>query len=1212
VRHFARFSWVFVCVCVFVFVLLLGSPVSWGQAATGRIFGAVVDQQGASVPGATLTATNEATHVSNTATTNNDGYFEILDLSIGTYTVTVEHAGFTKYVTKANKLLINQSLKFEITLKVGTPTQTVTVESQATTVETESPTLGQSVTSRPLVNLPLNGRNVLDLALLQPGVTEADPDFSVPGMPSTTVLFSVAGGRPDSVTYLLDGGLNNNLLNNTVVLNPNPDTIAEFRILTSDYTAEYGRNNSGIVSVVTKSGTNQVHGSAFEFARNDFFNANTYFNKLEDLPRDDLKRNQYGGTLGGPITIPHVISGKDRFFFFLGYQGQRLSESQVESETSTFTPAEITGDFSAAGTDPFSGNPIPEPGVRCFLSGLPTIASDGMTVLDPCTDPNTGNPLPAHPYFQSNAGMAANAMIDPTKINAIAAEYIANGWIPTSPTGLISTPGSHTDNDNELTGKLDFLITAKDKLSATLGGSREPTLDPFDFATVGGFPDLGHNNNYLGNIAYTRTFSPTLVNELRFTAQRNNHLQANPGASLPTASALNINTHPDNPTGPPNLFFDTGLDVGFDEHGPTTEINNTYGLSDTVTWVKGRNTWKFGGGVSAYQNNTVYDFYVNGEFDFYGPGGNGTGYGTPSADPNFSFGSSFADFLLGAVNSYFQYPAAPSNIRSKSTYGFVQDEWRVRKNFTLSLGLRYEYNSPKLDTEGRTFSLFPGAQSTVFPNSPIGLLYPGDAGAPRGVNFPDKNDWGPRFGFAWDPWNNGKTSVRGGIGVFYDVLKGEDNLQFNGQPPFFSSAGLFFGTIPGNQAGDVQYFADPFGSLGVPDPFPSKPPNPNLDFGASGFLPINAAGGVYYVDPHLRTPYTYQYNLSVQHELAKNLVAEVSYVGSSSKKLTALEDVNPFVLGTYNRTLNLALQNNDVSAWCAANSDPSQCPFATAPTFANVGFANFNSLEASLTRQPFETRFFGTTYFTLAYTYGHGIDTSSGFRNRNSQVPFYNIQQFRASSDSDIRNRVTFSGGWDLPFDRAWQSGPKFLTKGWSLYPIVSWRTGFPLDVNAELADRFDPSAPGPSAAGDPYLVNSVFASGFSSVQYMNPKAAGNYFFNPAGFSDTQNAASTPCNAQVPNELPSDACAVATPALRTYGLPRNTLRGPGRTNFDLALAKSTRIFENLNAELRLEAFNILNHTEFSNPDTGIDDFTFGQETSTFDPRIVQIALRLTF
>ena len=1178
-------------------VSLSGSRAASGQAATGRVFGTVSDQQGAVVPGANVTVVNEATRVTDKTVTNKDGYFEVLDLPIGSYAVTVEHDGFVKYITTGNKILINESLKFEITLQVGMPSQTITVESQATQVETENPTIGQSITSRPLVDLPLNGRNALDLALLQPGVTATDPDSTGAG------TYNIAGGRSDSITYLLDGGLNNEIVGNGVVLNPNPDTIQEFRILTSNYTAEYGRNGGGIISVVTKSGTNALHGSAFDYARNTDFDANAYFNKLEDLPVNDLKRHQFGGTIGGPITLPHIVHGKDRFFFFFGYQGQRQTESAVESEVPTFTPAELGGDFSQA--------------------------------VDGGPDPNVAAFLQANPYFQANSASAAQAIIDPTKINSVAANYIGLGLIPTSSTGFISTAATGTSNANEYTGKVDLLLTQKDKIAFTIGGSRNPTFTPYVHADVPGFPELGSNNNYFGNIAYTRTFSGALLNELRFTAQRNNFSQDIPGVTLPPPSQLGFGVTPDLVVGPPSLDFDNGLTLGLSVQGPTDFASNVYAVTDTFTWVKGRNTWKFGAGLTSYQNNTLYDYYGNGDFSFSG----GTGVGT---------GNSFADFVLGIPSFYFEGPNARNNIRTKATYGFFQDEWRVKSNLTLTLGLRYEYNSPKQDTDGRTFSVIPGFQSTRFPNAPVGLAFPGDPGSPRGLNFPDKNDFGPRVGFAWDPWNNGKTSIRGGFGIFYDILKGEDNLQFNGAPPFYSevsaNGGAPYPTVTQSDPTTccpVPYFSDPWLTAdGGINPFPSQPPTANIDFVQAGFLPWNSSGSIYLVDPHLHTPYTYQYNLDVQHELAKGTMAEINYVGSSSKGLTALVDLNPMVLGTFNRVLNLMPQTNaEIVDYCgSANGfDPGDCPYEGSPEFQNIGFASYNSLEASLTRQVTDSKSFGTSYFTLAYTYSHNIDNTSGFQNRTFQVPAYNISQFHGDADFDVRHRISFAGGWDLPFDRAWSSGPKLLTKGWSVYPIFSWQTGFPLSVNANYAGGFAfPDDPGPSADGDPLLVSALFAPGVTSLQTQNPKTSGlnntsdgcsapgtcRFYFDPNAFGGyspiggggtPQYDSSTACGAQViTNELPSSNCAVSTPSLRTYGLPRTFFFGPGRTNLDMALAKAFQFRENLNFILRLEAFNIFNHAEFSNPNVSIASPTFGQITSTFDPRILQVSARFTF
>ena len=1159
----------FIFVPLLVLLLCIAMSISalWAQSATASVLGRVTDAQGAAVPQVKITVTNVDTQVESTTETDSEGNYRVLALPIGSYTVTAEREGFARLVTQPRSLNINQQERMDLELSVGARTEKIEVSGVGTSVETVNPTLGQSVTSRPIVNLPLNGRNVLDLALLQPGVTENNPDAGGEG------TFNVGGGRADSITYLLDGGLNNDLMGNGVVLNPNPDTVAEFRILTSNYTAEYGRNGAGVISVVTKSGTNQFHGSVFEFARNTAFDANSYFNIQTGLPRNDLKRHQFGGTFGGPITIPHVLEGKDRFFFFVAYQGQRQTQSVVEPQITTFTPNELKGDFSQA------ANGSPDTNVAAFLQ--------------------------ANPYFQSNPALQAQAIIDPTKIDPQATSYIGLGLIPTSPTGLISSASSATDNNNEFTGKFDFVLTSKDKLGVTIGGFRNPQFEPFGVngAVVPGFPNTDQTNNYFANISYTRTISPNLLNELHGTVQRHNVGFGQPAAKLPAASALGYGIASDLPNGPPLMTFDNGLAFGLTPQGPAFEIGTTYAVTDAVTWVRGHNTWKFGGGFSVYQNNTIYDFYGNGNFSFIGPYSQG-GIGT---------GNSLADFLVGIPNNMFEGPNARNNIRSKATYGFLQDEWRATKNLTLTLGIRYEYSTPKLDTQGRSFTIVPGAQSTRFPNAPASLLFPGDPGAPRGVNFPDKDNFAPRFGFAWDPWGNSKTSIRGGLGIFYDVLKGEDNLQFNGAPPFYSEPFVGYSclqSIVTNPDGSQQcgpgpgyssaapYYTQPWTSAGLPgNPFPSTPPTAssafNLNTGNS--LPFGG-GGIYFVNSRLHTPYTYQYNLSVQREVAKNLTGEISYVGSSSKGLTSLEDVNPFILSTVNganptRRLN-ANQNAALTNFCTALGGPSDCPLSVAAEFSNVSFATFNSLEGSLTKQLGDNRFLGTTYFTLAYTYGHSIDNSSGFRNRTSQVPFYNIAQFRGSSDFDITHRVTFSGGWDLPFDRAFASVPKAIVRGWSLYPIFTWRNGFPLSVNA--GESTNPSSPGSSGAGDGYLANAVFAPGFNNLTILNPKTNNNVYFNPATF------------------------AVPTTG---YGLPRNFFRGPGRTNLDLALAKTTGIGEHVKTEFRIEAFNVFNHSELANPDVNINSSTFGQITTTdfgtgttaiHTERIVQLALRLTF
>jgi outer membrane receptor protein involved in Fe transport len=1099
-------------------VLVMGSS-AWSQSARARILGRVLDPQGAVVAGANITVTNTQTGVESHTVTASDGTYQVLELPIGSYKVEANKLGFTKSVTPPYTLEINQAQRVDLTLAVGAESQIVEVNASSATVETVNPTLGATVASRPIVNLPLNGRNVLDLALLQPGVTPTNDDNSN----TSAGTFNISGGRSDSVTYLLDGGINNNLLSNGVVYNPNPDAVAEFRVLTSNYTAEYGRNSGGIISVVTKSGTNGIHGSAFEFLRNDALNANSYFNKQAGAPRDVLKRNQYGGTVGGPFV-------KDKVFWFASYQGQRLSAIENNGIQTVPTPAMLQGDFSGLPVDQGSTNPVAD-----FLQ--------------------------THPFFQPDPAKAAQGIIDPTKFDPVAKAYLSNNLLRSNPSGSILASDTATDNYNELTGKLDVNLTTNDHINATLGMRRRPQLIPL--AAGPGFPSNTINRNYFLNIGYTKTFSPTLLNDFRFTASRNFNNQAIPSKKLPIPSALGITgITPDNATGPTRLDFSSGLAVGFSLQGPTTLIDNTFAWQDTFTWVKGKHTWKFGGSYIPYQNNTVFDFFVNGEFFF----ADGTGFGA---------GNQFANFLLGIPDEYTQFGAAPSNIRSKAFYGFAQDEWHVRDNLTFTLGARYEYSTPKRDTQGRSFALIPGLQSTRFPNAPTGLVFPGDRGAPNGANFPDKNDWAPRFGFAWDPFHDHKTSVRGGIGLFYDILKGEDNLQYNGQAPFFGFADLFFPEDPADiPNGPTNFLAQPFDTTGSANPFPSRPPAQNIDFDAAGFLPFGG-GGVFFVNPNLRTPYTYQYNMSLQRELGAGTTLELGYVGSTSHKLTGLVDHNPFVPGTDTRLLNQNATN-----------------FSYLVQFDNVGNSNYNALEASLNKKLTRLSSFGNLYYTLAYTWSHSIDNISGFRNRNSQVPTADHNLYRANSDFDVRHKLSFSAGWDLPFDQLAASAPKRLVGGWSLYPIVTFRTGFPLDIfSSEFNGR---TRPGPSGLGDAGVVHAQQVGPFTRfdphTQTTVAGASANFLFDPTGFADPD---------------PNCGCG--------YGVARNFFTGPHRTNVDLAIAKTTPLIgERLKMEFRTEFFNIFNTAQFRTVDTNISSNTFGQVTSTYDPRIIQFGVRFTF
>jgi outer membrane receptor protein involved in Fe transport len=1163
-----------------LFLAVLAAVSAWAQNTNGRVIGVITDPRGATVAKAKVVVTNVGTNVSWNTETDERGSYQVLDVPVGMYKVTVESPGFAKAMTEPQELAINQSLRIDVSLRVGAVNETVEVQSQAAQVETVNPTIGGTVTGKAIQDLPLNGRNTLDLALTQPGVVPIADDIGAYGTSNGGATeeglggISVAGGRGDAITYLLDGGMNNRTTSNQVVFNPNPEAVEEFKLLENNYTAEYGRNGGGTISVVLKSGTNAVHGSLFEYLRNDDFNANNYIynEQTPRLPRQVLKRNQFGGVIGGPITLGKWLNGKDRFFFFFGYQGQRLAETVDEGFVTTYTPAELNGDFSQ------SYNGGPDPFVQCFLTGNPAIVLPDN--LGTCG--SVGQV--AHPYYQSNSALAAQAIIDPTKIDPVAQKYIAAGLIPTSASGSILPQGSEHDNVDQYVGKFDFYATTNDRISLSLGTNKEPIANPFFGANIPGYTAADTTWVYFGNINYTKTISVSTLNEVLITAQRF-HETALPTSHLPTPTQLGVNIQSDDPFGPSSLVFASGVNLGFNPN-VTWKSDNNYAIADTLSWNHGHHTYKFGGRFGIMQENSIYAYQTNGIFYFSGIYGIGSG-------------NDLADFLFGASDTFSEFSKAPSNEHQRQYALFAQEEWKATPRLTLTYGLRYEYTSPETDTHGYSFSIVPGRQSVKFPGAPLGFLVPGDPGAPRGWYFPDYTNLSPRIGIAWDPFGNGKTSIRGGGGLFFDTLNGWMSDWATDEAPW--AGGAYFGfyppyQFPTNAAGTI--LSDPYGTEGVADPFPSQEPPPsNINFATAGFTPFLGSGNNF-VNIHLRTPYIYQYNLSIQRQIGNGLMAEIGYAGSSSHKLLTWVDQNPFILGTNTRILNQELLASNPSA------DPNTYGFA--PTFDGLNHANYNGLLSSLTKRAEDVRYLGNVFFTASYTWSHNLDNGTGFNSRVASIPFYNHNQFYGNSDFDLRQRLAFSGGWDLPFAKTWARGPKRLTSGWSLFPIYYIQSGIPLDFLAGLPQSN--TDPGPSGAGDGEIVRADQM--VSSAQTFNPRQVQTFTEPSTGAPTTGNFWFNP------NDFQPNACTVTdTCPLGFYGTyRRNSFHGPRHSNLDLALEKSTDLVgERTKLLFRAEAFNVFNHAEFRPPAaTSVTSGTFGQISGTYAPRILQLALKLSF
>ncbi len=1171
-------------ICIALCAALLSVNQAAGQQATAQLMGTVKDPSTAVVIGAKVTLKNVNTNIAHSTATNKDGGFLFTLVPIGAYELTVEQQGFEKYVRKGITLEINQNARLDVSLQVGAASQVVEVQGDVTQVDTVSATLGKVETTQRIQDLPLAARDTMQLGLLQAGTFAPDQDDGS-GNP-----FSVSGQRSESETFLIDGADNNNFLGNNMVVDPNPDAVAEFKILTNNYEAEYGRTSGGIVNQVIKSGTNAIHGDLFDYFRNTALDADDYF--LRQAPI--FKYNMFGGTIGFPIR-------KDKMFFFASYQGARRREGQNPGILTVLTPQERTGDFSDL----------------------------GFPLADPTGTSPTG-------YLPNNQ----------VPVDSVMANYIKD-FVPLpnyGTSGFVEDPVASLQED-QFVFRYDYNLSTKDTLSAFYIFDDQPQVFPFEVlkgASTGGDVPVGsgfsNQQRYqTGSISWIRTLSPTMLNELRFSSDRVATFTAIPQDTT-SPSALGFTTViSDDPRGtaPPLITVSGAFNLGPSPQGPTKIHEVTFQYQDTFSWTRGKHSLKFGADIRFIRNNFHYDFYNNGSFDF------GSYY--------TNTGSALADFVGGFTDNYYQFSSAIYGIRAHQLYFFAQDAWKVTKNLSLDYGLRYEYDSPQHDPRNQIMGWFPGQQSKLYPGAPPNLLYAGDPGTPnRGLLYPDYRNFAPRFGFSWDMLGTAKLVMRGGFGIFYDIEDGALNEQFGGQPPFGYVANNYpcFTTGPVVQGAQClvpvngSYSADPFQDV-YPDPYPF------IAGGHLGQFFSPAIPYAYVVSPHFRTPYAENFNYGFQYQATKDTMVEAIYVGSLSRKAIASTNLNYPLLTSANPNVislmsqYLAIVDSALPPPAApsdvVNSITPDCarPLANCigglPTGAtqivtdvSEGSSSSNELQITVDR-----RMNHGLGFRVAYTRAKTIDVSSGFRARSSTYTNPTDPAFdRGLADFDAPQRLVLSPLWQIPIGKHGSAVERQLLGGWEVSTIVSFQSGNPFTLySSNGASESEEGLDRPDVVGPIQVFHNP-----RQVQTFSPSAdgihgsclsgtiTGNFVINPTNLV---------CSVGPPVGLPLPANTNLVQGgvpLFSYGnMGRNVLRGPGINDWDISILKTFQLTESKSLQFQSNFFNAFNHTQFYGPTlnggTLGGSSLFGQVSTDSSPsnspyyrgpRILQFALKFYF
>jgi hypothetical protein len=1105
--------------------IMLGALNVTAQQITASIRGTVVDPSGAIVQGASVTAKQIETGLTRTAMTDRTGAYILLELPVGHYELTTEAKGFQKYVQQGITLNVNETATIAVHLVVGAETQQVQVTADAQLIQDTVTSLGKVVLEREILDLPLDGRNFTQLGTLQPGVVPLTPGLKQAGSSLREgQSYAVNGQRPESNNFLIDGANNFNGVDGGFVLKPPVDAITEFRILTHNSTAEFGNSLGSTTNIITKSGTNGIHGALWEFLRNDALDANNYFAKTVE----PLKQNQFGATIGGPIR-------KDKTFFFAFYEGFRNRQGETAGAT---VPSlkQRSGDFSELCPEGFTGGLCNNPNHQLGLE---------------FTNPPT--PLPDN-------------QLPPPFISSFAQNLLSLFPLPNNGVNTFTSTQTKRDDSNQGGLRVDHYLSPNDSLNFRYmisDGTRFDPLSPAG-ASVPGFP-IGEDHRAQNLVAQeTHTFSPSMIDVFRFSFLRNKFLFGERTNHTPPWD-LGFTYQPSLAvaTGPPFIQVNGYTTVGDPITGPRNTYENAYDYSGSLSWVRGRHELKFGGGFEHLHVNVLQGIATNGFF----------------VVAPFPLTDAFASFLVGQPVFFLQGRGDfARGIDGKSLNGYVEDTYKATSRLTLNLGLRYDLPSPYTEIKNRQTLWVPGRQSTVIPNAPPGLLYPGDKGVPAGLIPTFKKAFAPRVGVAWDPTGSGNWLVTSAYGIYYEPYytgQGGPLQSPISAPPYLQTE---------------QISLSPTQPLNFADPYNGNPPPANTF--ATPLTNLTLAA-------NLPLPYAQDWDLNIQRSLGKDLLLEVGYVGTKGTKLPRFIEGNPaiYIPGVDRSGNPISTTDNAdrrrIHSGCTLADSPSTCQFSSTGLISGIANSSYNALETSLKK-----RFSRGLSFLASYTYSKAIDDVSSFNisgsgsiqvageNDLAQNPF-NLAAERGPSLFDARHRLVFSYQWSLPFWQHSQGWYRHAFGGWQLNGIATAMSGTPFTV----FDSRDVSEQG----GAPEI------TGFSA--------------NRPNLVAGQNPNSGP--RKVGTWLNADAFARITPdptsPVQQFGTAgRNVALGPRYANWDFAACKNIRLAESKELQFRTELFNVLNHTNFHLPNSDISSPTFNQILAAEPPRLVQFALKFLF